>query len=583
MSAGLSEYSGSLSDVISSCDQCNLTFEQSQTWEFANGVEAPIEGVVKNSIQQWFLNQQSIEGTKLQFWHFTDPAGMFNVEGGTVTFSTLQQRDCCELSNTYDGNCEVCGNGQGKSLTMIAGGGDGVYAVWKDDEELASNIFISFAPYKGEVPTMEDAKENHGECVPLYLGSITSDGALYVRENYQGQVSILVEPGEYDIIAWIGTRIRMHSIFALKDFSENTNMSEHLQAVSVSIHPSGTTNYKTMTNEILEPLSLTTNRVQAALWGSGHMNVLSHMQPATEFINYFSSQFIGYDKFLGRERAQGDFYYHLLTIGLEVLGEQARGDLELLENGTVDELMRSALMLIHVGRESAAIEQMTKARNKNSDLAGIYLDRWHSIETRDLFPTWGVMSGNLALTRADSFDVKDPAGALDYYLIAAERGRTEGLFGFVRNCLVSGNTNLALRFYGDAKSIAANQLRATLSNVEDATSKYFISFMFLADNTIGVCLVEHGDTEYALEMWQETIDCHSDEFSYAPAEAILYKLTLQQRLQQELALDSLRACSDEIRGMIESNLKNYLEGARQHGAEWTIKWLEDCLQVLGQV
>ncbi|MFZ9694135.1 MAG: hypothetical protein ACO3BI_06185 [Candidatus Nanopelagicales bacterium] len=574
---------GERSEFLMSCKECNLTLDGSHTWKYASGAPAPTSAdEVSDPIQKWYLQQKKV-GTKsnLDFDVFTTPAGLFNVEGGWVTFSSLQARECCEINGAVSGNCEECGNGENKSHLMLAGGGDGVYAVWKDDEELASNIFVSFAPYKGDIHTLEGAIEYHEDSIPLYIGSIDSDGAIYVRESYQGQVAILVPPGSYDIVAWIGTRIRMKSFFELDSESAGLDSgSYYLQALSVSIHPAGSTDYKESTTKILDGLNLTTNKVQGALWGSPSMNVLSHMQPATEFINFFSYQFIGTRDLLRSERAGGELYFHLKSFGLEVLGDQAKSELQTLKLGTADELIPIALMFMHIGKESDALELMTRAADKGSDLAEIYVTRWQSQENCDLFPTWGVMSGDLSIARGDALNLKYPTEACDYYLMAAERGRPEGLFGSVRNSLLSGDTEQALKIYRCVRRIVVDQLQSATGGMELRISNYFKAMLFLADNLAAVGLLGNEETSDALKLWEETIQSCDPSTEYPIAEAMLFTLTLKRRLGEEADTGTLSTYSKETVESIAKNLAEYVSCAEASGAVRIVQWLEDCLQTL---
>ena len=576
---------GDRSEFLMSCKECNLTLDGSHSWKYASGVVAPqsIE-TATDPIQKWYLQQQEFKTkSSLDFNMITTPAGLFNVEGGTVTFSSLQARDCCEINGPVSGNCEDCGNGESKSVIMLAGGGDGVYAVWKDDEELASNIFVSFAPYKGEIHTLDGAIEYHEDSIPLYVGTIDSDGAIYIRENYQGQVAILVPPGSYDIVAWIGTRIRMKSFFEFDGESAGLDSgSYYLQALSVSIHPAGSTDYRESTTKILEGLNLTTNKVQGALWGSPSMNVLSHMQPATEFINFFSYQFIGTRDLLRSERAGGELYFHLKSFGLEVLGDQAKSELQTLKLGTADELIPIALMFMHIGKESDALELMARAVDKGSDLAEIYVARWQSQDKHDLFPTWGVMSGDLSIARGDALNLKYPIESCDYYLMAAERGRPEGLFGFVRNSLLSGDTEQALKIYPCVRGIVAEQLQNATSGMEIEISNYFKAMLFLADNIAGVCFVENGETSQALKLWEETIEACDPSTPYPIAEAMLFTLTLKRRLDEEASTDILSTYSEETVDSIAKNLAEYVSCAEASGAAGISQWLKECIETLSR-
>jgi hypothetical protein len=190
------------------------------------------------------------------------------------------------------------------------------------------------------------------------------------------------------------------------------------------------------------------------------------------------------------------------------------------------------------------------------------------------------MSGDLSIARGDALNLKYPNEACDYYLMAAERGRPEGLFGFVRNSLLSGNSEQALKIYRCVRGIVVDQLQSATGGMDSRISNYFKAMIFLADNLAGVGLLEKEHTSDALNLWEETINSCDPSTEYPIAEAMLFTLTLKRRLGEETSTDILSVYSKETVDSIAKNLAEYVSCAEASGAVRIVQWLEDCLQTL---
>jgi hypothetical protein len=586
-----------------SCAECQVTFDDAMgglKGPWANGVSTPLKEKAKgflsnkeiwnsenlNPIQSWWATTlDKAIGVKFinDLSQPLEPVGVFNVESGIATLTTNPEfcENCSSDSFFVSEVCENCGNGPLQRVVMAAGSGDGIYGVWQDPGEPAGSILVSFVRTTGDAPSESDAREAIKEASPLYLGSLASKGAIYIRDSMKGQLSVIANKGEYDVVAWIGSVVGMPSMEQMFENGRNMSpemFSETLSPVAVTLTLVKEGNFAQDALQTLKASDLKASQVAAALWGDVNRTVQSHMQSADRDIAFLSGQFLeGEVENRQIERKFGNFLFHALTGGRSDFGS---GMDKFLNGDDAETSFSAACMLMTAGHQPQAIEMMKTAAGLDHKLAQLFYQRMkRKIDAcEDLFPIWGVSESDYMTYLAIKLADVNPEDSLDLWLMAADRGSSNAVSYYTWNCLQKGAFQETIDMYDATREFCLGKfermLEALKKGDESMVDQLVIQAEQLTNSTINyaVAHIAAGSDE---EMFIEGLT--NEENSEATAYKALY-FHRNNRIDEAASLVQLIDDAEKVKliALCEREIST------PDVDEWFKNWFKDLAQLLNR-
>lgn len=465
-----------VSEGLISCAASDVTIDnfRDRKHPYPSGVTVPVKvqsGIFRsekwdlgnmNPIQKWFaLSQdQKLSNSIRPIFSDPQPVGLFNVEGGEAVVSSKRKSDCCDgPSFIVEDTCSVCGTSASNTVVMPAGTGDGVYPVWQEGLEPAESLVISFfsTPNNGE--EIDTLWENFRDAVPLFMGTIESSGAVYVRDSSsaRGQASTIIQGGEYDAVLWIAARpgsMDFESMFALiQAGADSSELAEQTLAatdimlpIAFTLTKSGTTEIVSSAQDILVASGLKFSQIAAAIWGSTMRNVTSHMQSAEPYISIMSAQFFNQDSNEQGEKGLGTALFHVINEGSEGMNPEI---LKYLESEDSNQLFFGACLLMTAGHPDESLIQMEKAADAGHPIARLFFDRMTDCLKRhqDIYPIWGTTNSDYQSWLAVNIRNEQIEDALDFWALGADRGNSNSASFYTWEMLRRGDFKNAVDFY----------------------------------------------------------------------------------------------------------------------------------------